>query len=159
MKHTIRIDDIKDVKVGDTAYFKGDPVGYKVLKISVGPPDGMLLAISLDVDELAPVIKYVLEDVLIKLTAWVRDSLFDHAERTVEEPEWSHPTDNDMHVYQGADGAKYLYLPSFNGDTAPWHRLPFGGYNRWDDADGMTSSYPAALPLTELKLVPKEEES
>mgnify|MGYP006991882136 CR=1 FL=1 len=156
MNHTIRIDDIKDVKVGDTAYFKGDPVGYKVLKISVGPPDGMLLAISLDVDELAPVIKYVLEDVLIKLTAWVRDSLFDHAERTFE---WPQPSDFELHVYLGADGKKYLYLPTYEYDVTPWHQLPYWGSKGWHDAEDIAMCYPTALPLKELKFVQEEEES
>jgi hypothetical protein len=137
MKKTIRIDNLRDVRVGDMLFVKGRSDGFRVAygrPVNVANPFG-------------PGFAYVSTD------------KFDHAERTIEEPEWTHPTDNDMHVYQGADGAKYLYLPSFNGDTAPWHRLPIGGYNRWDDADGMTSSYPDALPLTELKFVPSNEET
>lgn len=44
-------------------------------------------------------------------------------------------------------------------DISPWHLLPYLGNARWADAEDMTKCHPDALPLTELKLVPKEEES
>ena len=144
MKKTIRIDNLYDVFAGDRVVVSGLPeASFEVAEVSLDS-DGYRLRLYSPFSD---------------CYACLDDERFDHAERTVVEPEWPNPTDTDMHVYQGADGAKYLYLPSFNCDSAPWHRLPIGGCDRWDDADGMISSYPAALPLIELKLVPKEEEA
>jgi hypothetical protein len=134
MKKTIRINNLEDVQVGDMLFVKGRSDGFRVAygwPVNVANPFGHGFA-------------------------YVSTDKFDHAERTIEEPEWPYPSDRKLHVYQGADGKKYLYMPTYDCDSTPWRRLP---NDDWRDAEGMTECYPSALPLTELKLVPKEEES
>ena len=138
MKKTIRIDNLRDVHVGDMLFVKGRSDGFRVAcvrPVNVDNPFGYGFA-------------------------YVNTDKFDHAERTVEKLEWPHPSDLELHVYLGADGNKYLYMPTYDErDISPWHLLPYSGNGRWADAEDMTKCHPAALPLKELKLVPKEEES
>lgn len=137
------ITDSMQVKVGDKAYFKGCDFGFTV-------------TITDKEDRYAP---FTVVAPFGDMNYWAWSSFFDHATREVEEPEWPKPSDSELHIYLGSDGAKYLYLPMCEGDSTPWKRIPYLEGDSWMSAEGMTEGHPAALPLTELKLVPKEEES
>jgi hypothetical protein len=143
MKKTITITDPMQVKVGDKAYCKDCDFGFAVTDMATD-------------DEHRHVAVY---NPLTGISSWMYLSRFDHATREVEEPEWPKPSDSELHIYLGSDGAKYLYLPMCEGDSTPWKSLPYLEGDSWMSAEGMTERYQAALPLTELKLVPKEEES
>ena len=137
MNKTIRIDNLRDVQIGDMLFVEGRSDGFRVActqPIGVDSPFGYGIA-------------------------YISKNKFDHAERTIEEPEWPQPSDRELHIYLGADGKKYLYMPSYERDVVPWHQLPYYRINSWHDAEGMTECYPTALPLKELKFVPEEEES
>lgn len=134
MKKIITINDPMQVEVGDKAYFKDCDFGFTVVEVERGDHYRKLSVNN-------PLSGYVY---------WAVDQQFDHATREVEEPEWPDPHDAKLHVYLGADGDKYLYMPTSEYDTCPWRRLP---NDDWRDAEEMTGRYPTALPLTELKLV------
>lgn len=140
MTKTITITDPRQVKAGDKAYFKGCGFGFDVIGVDAD-------------DEDSPIVVY---NPLSGFNYWASSSRFDHATREGREPEWPHPGDIDMHVYLGSDGKKYLYMPGYDCDSFPWRRLP---NDDWSDAEEMTERYPDALPMTELKLVPEDEES
>ena len=144
------IEDIKDIKEGDLVYFHDDPHGYRL--IDAGCED--CLRVSLGGSDAPSWLRDIFHDVVL-----VRASFFDHATREVEEPEWPHPSDLELHVYLGADGAKYLYMPNGESDRFPWVRFPTFDNFRWWSADGLTRDHPEVLPLKELKLVQEEEES
>ena len=95
MKKTITITDITKVRVGDKAYFKNCDFGFTVGLVD---PE----------DEYSPFAVY---NPLLGDYYWILLSRFDHAERTVEEPEWPEPEDLDLHIYLGSDGVKYCYMP------------------------------------------------
>ena len=143
MKKTITITDITKVRVGDKAYFKNCDFGFTVRLVDTEDKDS----------------PFAVYNPLSGDYYWVLLSRFDHATREVEEHEWPHPEDLDLHVYLGADGKQYIYAPSYEGDQTPWKRLPYYIDGDWHDAEEMTEYYQEALPLKELKLVPKEEES
>jgi hypothetical protein len=85
-------------------------------------------------------------------TAYVCIDRFSYAERTVEEPEWPEdPKDNEEHWYKDSTGETIGYEQQY------WYMRPFTD-------DGMIREdaikwYSDSLPLTEMKLVPKEEKS
>ena len=144
MRKTIIITDPMQVKIGDKAYFNHCDFGFAVTGVDAD-------------DERSPI---AVSNPLSGCNYWVDLSQFSHATREVEEPEWPHPNDNEMHVYLGADGGKYLYMPSSDVDMIPWIRLPlYDHHNTWSEAEEMASDFPEALPLTELKIVTKEDES
>ena len=143
MRKTIRINDIKDVQVGDLLFVKGCSAGFRVAVVRA---NSLLFPVAVD-------------NPFAGSTSCVSSDMFDHAERTVEEPEWPKPSDSELHIYLGSDGEKYLYLPICERDSTPWKSLPYLEGDIWMSADEITKCYPAALPLKELKLVPKEEES
>ena len=141
MRKTITITDPIQVKPGDEAYFKDCDFGFTVTGVDAD-------------DERSPIAVY---NPLSGLNYWVDLSRFSHATREVKEPEWPHPDDNEMHVYLGADGVKYLYMPSSDVDVTPWIRLPLYDYhNKWSEDEEMARDFPEALPLTELELVTKD---
>lgn len=139
MIKTITITDPRQVRIGDKAYFKHCDFGFNVIRIRYMKSTPFAVINPLDGYE-----------------QWAESRQFKYATREVDEPEWPDPQDNDMHVYQGADGAKYLYMPTYDCDPAPWHQLPNGGLLA---AKVITECYPSALPLTELKFVPTNEET
>ena len=143
MEKKITITDPMQVKAGDKAYFKGCSFWFTVSRV----------------DREDKIYPFLVIAPFSKNTYWAESALFDHATREVEEPEWPKPSDSEMHIYLGSDGAKYLYLPMCRRDSTPWKSLPYLEGDSWMSADAMTECHPAALPLTELKLVPKEEES
>ena len=143
MRKTIGIDNLRDVHVGDMLFVKGRSDGFRVAGVFT---DSLPFPFAVDIP-----FGYGF--------AYVNIDEFDHAERTVEEPEWPQPSDLELHVYLGADGNRYLYMPAYEGDTSPWRLLTYPGNAGWAGAEDMTKCHPAALPLRELKLVPKEEES
>ena len=138
MTKTITITDPRQVKTRDKAYFKDCDFGFTVTRVDTD-------------DEDRPFAVY---DPLSRDYYWIPPSRFDHATREVKEPEWPKPSDLEMHVYLGADGKQYLYAPSYEGDPVSWYID-----NDWHGAKEMTEYHPEALPLKELKLVPKEEKS
>ena len=139
MRKTITITDPMQVEPDDKAFFKDCDFGFTVFKVNRG-------------DTVRP---FMIYNPLIGDKFWALSSRFDHATREVEGPEWPKPSDRELHIYLGSDGEKYLYMPEYDCDCEPWRRLPS---HPWRDADGMTSSYPAALPLKELKLVPAKDD-
>ena len=146
MKKTITITDITKVQVGDKAYFQNCDFGFTVT----------------DVDESDIPLTFNVATPLSKHGYWADSDLFDHATREVEakEPEWPEPEDLDMHIYLGSDGVKYCYMPISESDILPWSILSNSDHSLcWWSARDLSSARPEALPLTELKLVPKEEES
>lgn len=140
MRKTITINDPMQVKVGDKAYFKDCYFGFTVR----------------EVDEKDKSMPFAVTTPFCYGTNWVRSSLFDHAERTVEELEWPDPHDISLHVYLGADGMKYIYNHCIVRDQEPWIVEGSMTYHsrRW-----MAAKFQEALPLIELELIPKERES
>jgi len=143
MKNTITITDITKVRVGDKAYIKNCDFGFTVTSVD---PD----------DKHCPIAVY---NPLSEEYYWIFLPRFDHATREVKEPEWPHPEDLELHIYIGADGKQYLYAPAYEDDHLPWKQLPHYRVHEWHDAEGMAKYYQEALPLKELKLVPKDEEA
>ena len=143
MKNKIIITDITKVRVGDKAYFKNCDFGFTVT----------------DVDESDTTLTLRVDDPLFENGCWADSDLFDHATREVDEPEWPEPEDLDLHIYLGSDGVKYCYMPIIESDILPWAIFSSSDHSlRWWSARDLASARPEALPLTELKLVPKEEE-
>ena len=146
MKKTITITDITKVRVRDKAYFKNCDFGFTVT----------------DIDENDAIYTLQVDNPTCKGSTWSSSLLFDHATREVEvkEPEWPEPEDLDLHIYLGSDGVKYCYMPISESDILPWSILSSSDHSlRWWSAHDLASDRPEALPLTELKLVPKEKES
>ncbi len=144
-KTTITITDPMKVKAGDKAYFKNCDFGFTVTGVD---PD----------DKDCPIAVY---NPLSGEYYWILLSRFDHATREVDEPEWPHPEDLKLHVYIGADGANYLYMPEDESDKLPWRRFPSPQDYAllWMSEDNLATYYTNALPLTEVNLAPKEEEA
>lgn len=136
MKKTIRIDDIKEVQVCDMLFVKGCSDGFRVAGVLA---NSLLFPVAVD-------------NPFADSTSYVSSDRFDHAERTVEEPEWPEdPKDDEVHWYKDSDGGIIGYEKEY------WYMTPFTD-------DGMSREdamkwYKDSLPLTEMKLVPKEEES
>ena len=146
MKKTITITDITKVRVGDKAYFKNCDFGFTVGFVDTEDKDT----------------HFAVYNPLSGDYYWILLSRFDHATREVEskEPEWPEPEDLDMHIYLGSDGVKYCYMPISESDILPWSILSSSDHSLcWWSAHDLASARHEALPLTELKLVPKEEES
>ena len=143
MKKTLVVNNLEDLLEGDIIFITGRREGFRVASTQTGPVS----------------IPIVVDNPFDDGIDYVRENRSDHAERTIDEPEWPHPEDPDLHIYLGADGKQYLYAPSYEDDQIPWKRLPYYIDNDWHDAEEMVKYYPEALPLKELKLVPKEEES
>ena len=144
MKKTITITDITKVRVRDKAYFKNCDFGFTVI----------------DIDENDAIYTLQVDNPTYEGSTWSSSLLFDHATREVEdkEPEWPEPEDLDMHIYLGSDGVKYCYMPISESDILPWSILSSSDHSlRWWSAHDLASDRPEALPLTELKLVPKEK--
>ena len=143
MKNKIIITNLTQVRVGDKAYFKNCDYGFTVT----------------DVDESDITLTFKVATPLSEDDYWADSDLFDHATREVDEPEWPEPEDLDMHIYLGSDGVKYCYMPISESDILPWSILSSSDHSlRWWSARDLASDRHEALPLTELKLVPKEEE-
>lgn len=145
MKKTITITDITKVRVGDKAYFKNCDFVFTVI----------------DIDENDAIYTLQFYNPTYEGSTWSSSLLFDHATREVEtkEPEWPEPEDLDMHFYLGSDGVKYCYMPISESDILPWSILSSSDHSLcWWSASDLASAHPEALPLTELKLVPKEAE-
>lgn len=138
--YTITITDPMQVKVGDKAYFKGCDFGFTVTTTDKE-------------DRYAP---FTVVAPFGDVNYWARSLYFDHATREVEEPEWPDPHDLRLHVYLGADGKRYIYNPVGEADPSPW---VIEGHFACRSRESMEYYHRNALPLTELKLVPKEEES
>ena len=133
MKQTIIINNLEDLQPGDMLFVKGRRDGFRVAyvrPVNVDNPFGHGFA-------------------------YVNTDKFDHAERTTEEPEWPDPHDIKLHDYLGADGKRYIYNPVDKGDSMPWL---IEGYSARHAHAEMEAHHRDALPLTELRLVPKEEE-
>ena len=146
MKNIITITDITKVRVGDKAYFQNCDFGFTVIDIDENDAD-----YTLNVD-----------NPTCEGNTWSSSLLFDHATREVEvkEQEWPEPEDLDLHIYLGSDGVKYVYMPISESDILPWSILSSSDHSlRWWSTRDLASDRPEALPLTELKLVPKEKES
>lgn len=139
MRKTITITDPMQVKIGDTAYFKGYRYGFTVLETDRSNPDAPLQV----------------NDPLISWTCWPHSRRFDHATREVEEPEWPDPHDAKLHVYLGAGGVRYIYNPVDEDDTTPWVAE---GRHAYRSRETMEVCHRDALPLTELKLVPAKDD-
>ena len=138
------ITDPMQVKTGDKAYFKDCDFGFTVGLVDADDKD-------------SPIAVY---NPLSGDYYWILLSRFDHAIREVEEPEVPHPKDLKLHVYIGADGVNYLYMPDDESDKLPWRRFPSPEDSTlWLSDDDLGIYCTNALPLTELKLVPKEEEA
>ena len=73
MKKTVIINNLDDVQDGDTLFVKGRSDGFRVACVSTG-----YFSCPVAVDS-------PFNDGI----AYVRGDLFDHAERTIEEPEWT----------------------------------------------------------------------
>jgi hypothetical protein len=142
MIKTIAITDPRQVRIGDKAYFKHCDFGFNVVRIRYMKSTPFAVINPLDGYE-----------------QWAESRQFKYATREVDEPEWPDPQDNELHVYLGADGKQYLYMPTYEGDSVPWKQLPYYKGDDWLNAEGMTKCYPSALPLTELKFVPANEET
>jgi len=136
MTKTITITDPRQVKVGDKAYFKDCDFGFTVSGTSASDADQPIAVCG----------------PLSGLSYWVSLSRFDHATREVEEPEWPEdPKDKEVHWYKDSTGETIGYEQQY------WYMRPFTD-------DGMIREdaikwYSDSLPLTEMKLVPKEEKS
>ena len=136
MTKTITITDPMQVRVGDKAYFKGCDFGFTVVKTDNEDQD----------------MPFMISTPFCYTYFWVRSSYFDHATREVEEPEWPEdPKDDEAHWYKDSDGETIGYEHGY------WYMSPFtdDGKSRED----AMKWYSDSLPLTEMKLVPKEEES
>ena len=145
MKNKIIITNLTQVRVGDKAYFKNCDFCFTVT----------------DIDENDAIYTLKVDNPTYEGSTWSSSLLFDHATREVEvkEPEWPEPEDLDMHIYLGSDGVKYCYMPISESDILPWSILSSSDHSlRWWSARDLASARHEALPLTELKLVPKEEE-
>ena len=136
MTKTITITDPMQVEVGDKAYFKDCDFGFTVTELDAD-------------DEHRPI---AVSNPLSGDSYWACSSRFDHATREVKEPEWPEdPKDDEVHWYKDSTGGiigyehKYWYMSPFTDD----------GKSRED----AMKWYRDALPLTELKLVPEEDES
>ena len=134
------ITDPMQVKPGDKAYFKDCDFGFYVT----------------EVDESDLCMPFTVTTPFCDACHWVQSSHFDHAERTVEGPEWPNTNDTRLHVYLGADGMKYIYNPCIKHDPEPW---TVEGSMTYRDRQWMKAKCPKALPLTELELIPMERES
>lgn len=143
MKNIITITDITKVRVGDEAYLKNCYFGFTVGIVDTEHKNS----------------PFAVYNPLSEDYCWVPLSRFDHATREVEEHEWPHPEDLELRIYIGADGKQYLYAPEYEDDHLPWKQLPYYRVPEWRDAEEMAEYYPEALPLKELKLVPKDDES
>ena len=139
-KKKITITDPMQVKAGDKAYFKDCDFGFTVSRTD-------------NEDRYAP---FTVVTPFSEYVCWALSSRFDHATREVEEQEWPDPHDLRFHVYLGADGRRYIYSPADETDTEPWLIESYFAYRSRRE---MEADHRDALPLTELKLVPKEEES
>ena len=140
MRKTITITDPMQVKAGDKAYFKDCDFGFDVIDVDTD-------------DEYRPIAVY---DPLSGFLCWTFSSRFDHATREVEGPEWPAPHDLKLHIYFGADGKRYIYNPTDKGDGLPW--FVEGGFECYA-RDEMEADYRGALPLTEVKLVPVNDDN
>lgn len=135
MRKTITITDPMQVEIGDTAYFKDCDFGFTVTSL-------------VEDDERTP---FMVMNPVSGWTCLTSSEQFDHATREVEEHEWPDPHDLKLHVYLGADGRRYIYNPINESDTSPWVSE---GTFVWYPSEGMEDDHRDALPLTELKLVP-----
>jgi hypothetical protein len=140
MRKTITITNPMQVEAGDKAYFKDCNFGFTVSLVD-------------DDDTIKP-FRVVIP--FSESGCWVQSSHFDHATREVKEPEWPDPHDAKLHIYLGADGVQYIYCPIDERDPSPW---VIEGHPSCDSRENMEDDHRDALPLTELKLVPKEEKS
>ncbi len=144
MKKTIIINNLEDVLEGDILFVAGRSDGFRVACTRTDSPS-------------CPI---VVDNPFDDGIAYVRENRFDHAERTIDEHEWPHPEDLKLHVYIGADGANYLYMPENELDEFPWIRFPSPqDLVLWMSGDDLATYCTNALPLTEVNLVPKEEEA
>ena len=146
MKNIITITDITKVRAGDKVYLQNCDFGFTVT----------------DIDENDAIYTLQVDNPTCEGSTWSSSALFDHANREVEvkEQEWPEPEDLDLHIYLGSDGVKYVYMPISESDILPWSILSSSDHSlRWWSARDLASDRPEALPLTELKLVPKEKES
>ncbi|MEE8666885.1 MAG: hypothetical protein SOI13_01385 [Bifidobacterium mongoliense] len=134
------VTDVMKVKTDDTAYFKNDPHGYKVVRV-----DDDRVCARLMVDATSSLFANMAYN-------WgiisMLNSAFDHATRP--RLQWpADPTDGETHWYKGVDGKVYEYRPHHEYEWADVaeansdHRSEFA--RRFHDS----------LPLTEMKLVPK----
>ena len=140
MRKTITITDPMQVKAGDKAYFKDCDFGFTVTGLDAD-------------DEHRPI---AVSNPLSGDSYWACSSRFDHATREVEEPEWPAPRDFRLHVYLGADGKRYIYNPSEKkNDFLPW--LEEGSFS-FHSRNAMEYYCRDALPLTEVKLVPVNDD-
>ena len=130
---TIRINNIQDVHVGDMLFVKGRSDGFRVTCVR---PVGV-------------------DNPFCYGTAYVSMDRFVYAERTVEEPEWPEPEGLTPHLYLGADGKRYAYVPDTEDDTAPW-RYQVDCETDWTCAEWLVEHRPEALPLREFT-APEEE--
>ena len=144
MKNIITITDITKVQAGDKAYFQNCDFGFTVT----------------DIDENDAIYTLKVDNPTYEGGTWSSSLLFDHATREVKELEFPHPKDLKLHVYIGADGVNYLYMPDTESDKLPWRPFPSPQDSLlWMSDDDLATYCTNALPLTELNLVPKEEES
>lgn len=135
---TITITDPMQVKIGDKAYFKNCDFGFTVFKVDRSDKRSTLMV----------------NDPLSGYPYWASSQQFDHATREVEKQEWPDPHDINLHVYLGADGRRYIYNPIDEFDAAPWIAE---GYFACHSRESMKTNFSEALPMTEMKLVPKED--
>ena len=139
MRKTITITDPMRVKVGDKAYFKDCDFGFTVTRVDADDKD----------------IPFSVYNPLAGDYFWIFSSWFDHATREVGEQEWPDPHDLDLHIYLGADGKRYIYNPTDEGDDLPWF---VEGCFKCHARDEMEAYHRDALPLTEVKLVPVKDD-
>ena len=140
MTKTITITDPMQVKVGDQAYFKDCDFGFPVTVVDIG------------IEE----VPIAVHNPLSGRNSWILLSLFDHATREVEEPEWPKPNDSRLHIYLGSDGKKYIYNPASKSDSRPW---VIENSFAFQSTQQISTNNMGALPLQELELIPKEIES
>lgn len=136
MKNIITITDITKVQAGDKAYFQNCDFGFTVI----------------DIDENDAIYTLKVDNPTYEGSTWSSSLLFDHATREVEEPEWPEdPKDKEVHWYKDSTGETIGYERQY------WYMRPFT-----DDGvirENAIKWYSDSLPLTEMKLVPKEEGS
>lgn len=139
-----RIENIKDIKVGDRVYFRNDPNAYKLMNLD----RKNYLCVSLRLGGGPAWLCEELPDYML-----IDNSFFDHAERP--KPSWPEPEGTIPRMYLGADGNRYIYTPCGVVGIASWTYIN-DGYYAWSDAATLAKKRPEALPLREFT-APEEE--
>ena len=148
---TLHMKNISEVQVGDLWFSKDDPtIGWKVSRVAPDDDTSMHIQIDTTGHGIPPYIERHLP------ALWMLDEDFGHAERHVPDFEWpANPTDGEAHFYRSVDGILWQYMPVEGG---AWAKLVNG---QWIAMTRQTviEYHSSALPLTEMELMPKTNES